>query len=306
MGCDLSVKTKNICDNLTNSTVGYSFLTDPCNTQFQFQDQLFSEILRNRDLRKPFLTSQSNSEGHSIWNMQALQLWLLNYSKFEGLLLPSIKIKAGSPGRGTEIACLEYKKTHTRTHGLYMMEDHLAILHQHHKLPLISGLNKIILHSVNVVTADFIIQNLAIACPFAGIAAYLCYPESKDVQGQYNSCLFVNNKELFSITGLTNMMKTLTWKHLSVELGVNDWRHVSTTFQRKVCPGLDELAEEDKDNMVEALQNGHSRDTENRIYGISTDRLSGPGEDVLPLFLDVSTDWQVANRITPGGYCLGY
>jgi hypothetical protein len=306
MGCDLSVKTKNICDDLTNSTVGYSFLTDPRNTQFQFRDQLFSEVLRNGDLRKRFLTSQSNSEGHPIWNTQALQLWLFNYSKFEGLLLASIEMKAGSPGRGTEITCLEYKNTRTRTRGLYMMGDHLAILRQYHKSASISGLDKIIPHSVDAVTADLIIQNLAIARPFAEIAAYLCYPESKDVQGRYNSCLFVNNKELFTTTGLTNMMKTLTRKHLSVGLGVNDWRHVSTAFRRKICPGLDELAEEDEDNTVEALQSGHSRDTENRIYGISTDRLSGPGEDVLPLFLDVSTDWQVANRITPGGYRLGY
>ena len=306
MGCNLSVKTKNICDDLTNSSVGYSFLTDPRNTQFHLRDQLFSQVLSNADLRKRFLTCQSDSDGHPIWNTQALQLWLFNYSKFEGLLLASIEMKAGSPGRGTEITCLEYQNTRTRMRGLYMMGGHLAVLRQYHKSASISGVDKVIPHSVDAVTADLIIQNLAIARPFAEIAAFICYPTNRDVQGRYNSCLFVNNKELFTTAGLTNLMKTLTRKHLSVGLGVNDWRHVSTAFRRKICPGLDELADQDEDNTVEALQSGHSRDTENRIYGISTDRLSGPGEDVLPLFLDVSTDWQVANRITPGGYCLSY
>jgi len=306
MNCKLSVKTQNICDDLTNSTVGYSFLTDPRNTQFQSRDLLFSEIFRNDALRKQFITDRTDSDGRPIWNTQALQRWLFNYSKFEGLLLASIEMKAGSPGRGTEITCLEYKNTRTRIRGLYMMGNHLAILRQYHKSSSISGVDKVIPHSVDAVTSDLIIQNLAIARPFAEIAAYLCYPDNNDVQGRYNSCLFINNKELFTTTGLTNMMKTLTRKHLSVGLGVNDWRHVSTAFRRKICPGLDELTEEDEDNTVDALQAGHSRDTENRIYGISTDRLSGPGEDVLPLFLNVSTDWQVANRITPGGYCLRY
>jgi hypothetical protein len=104
-----------------------------------------------------------------------------------------------------------------------MMGNHLAILRQYHKSSSISGVDIVIPHSVDAVTSDLIIQNLAIARPFAEIAAYICYPDNNDVQGRYNSCLFINNKELFTTTGLTNLMKTLTQKNLSIGLGVNDW-----------------------------------------------------------------------------------
>ena len=34
--------------------------------------------------------------------------------------------------------------------------------------------------------------------------------------------------------------------------------------------------------------------------------MAGAAEDVLPLFLDASTDWQVACKVVPGGHLLPY
>ena len=57
---------------------------------------------------------------------------------------------------------------------------------------------------------------------------------------------------------------------------------------------------------AQALQSGHSCHSENHVYRLSPKALAGAGEDVLPLFLDASTDWQMACKMIPGGHLLPY
>ncbi|KAF8803079.1 hypothetical protein BYT27DRAFT_7260412 [Phlegmacium glaucopus] len=187
------------------------------------------------------------------------------------------------------------------------MGTHLAVVCQYHKSGSITGKDKVIPHSLDAVSSDLVIQDLSIARPFAELAAYICYPHSPDIQAYYKSHLFVNNKNLFTTTDITNVLKTYTLPVYDIGLGVNDWRHISAAFRRKICPGLEDIVEDDNtQETVQALQSGHTRQTENRIYGISTEALAGSADEVLPMFLDASTDWQVACRVVPGGHLLPY
>jgi superfamily II DNA helicase RecQ len=70
---------------------------------------------------------------------------------------------------------------------------------------------------------------------------------------------------------------------------------------------LQELVEgDDEQESVEALQMGHTRKTDNKVYGVSQEALRGAPEDILPLFLEASTDWQIICRVVPGGLNLCY
>lgn len=264
-------------------------------------------ILAHSDLSKRFLTGQRDNLGQPIWNVVELQKWLYSYSLLHGALITSADIKGGAPSRGTEIECIEYINTQTRLRGLYMMGNHLAILCQYHKSASITGKDKIIPHSLDAVTSDLIIQDLAIARPFAEIAAYICYPHDFDIQHRYHSYLFLNNKELFDTPHLTRLLKSYTIPVFTIGFGVADWRHISAAFCRKICPAMEIIVEDDdSQESVHALQSGHSRHTENHLYGLSPEALAGASEDVLPLFLDASTDWQVACKVVPGGHLLAY
>lgn len=77
-------------------------------------------------------------------------------------------------------------------------------------------------------------------------------------------------------------------------------------FKRKLSSRLEDLIEDGELDSIEALQAGHNRRTENRIYGLSREALAGLAEDVLPLYLDASTDWQVLGGAVPGGLGLSY
>jgi hypothetical protein len=307
MGLKLRVNYNQITDDMSNTAVGYSLFSDPRNTCFKNRDILVKAILETPTLRNRFLTTNLDNRGQPMWNIIELQKWLFSYSQFHGAQITSADIKGGSPSRGTEIECIQYINTRTRLRGLYMMGHHLAIVCQYHKSASITGKDKLIPHSLDAVTADLALQDLALARPFAELAAYICYPHDFDVQRRYHSYLFINNKELFDTPQLTRLLKIYTTPVLKFGFGVADWRHISATFRRKICPAMEIIVDEDdSQESIPALQSAHSRHTENRLYGISAEALTAASEDVLPLFLDASTDWQVACKIVPGGHLLPY
>ena len=307
MGLPLRATYNKVTDNMGNTDVGYSFIFDQRNESFQDRDILAKAILADSALSKKFLTGLIDNCGQPMWKITELQKWLFNYSRFHAVQLTSADLKGGSPSRGTEINCIEYINSRSRQRGLYMIGDHLAIMCQYHKSASITGEDKLIPHSLDAVTSDLIIQDLAIARPFAELAAFICYPNNHDIQHRYHSYLFINNKRLFTTPQLTSFIQSYTLSVYNVSFGVADWRHISAAFRRKICPAV-ELAVEDDEMLdsIQALQSGHTRQTENHIYGITAEALAGAAEDVLPIYLDASTDWQVACQIVPGGHLLPY
>ncbi|KAG6819759.1 hypothetical protein H0H93_008917 [Arthromyces matolae] len=303
---DLYFPYDQLCDDLANTTAGYSFMTDPKNPFARDRDLLMRKVLDNPDLRSKFVAFE-DKDGHIEWNKTRLRQWLVQYSKFQGLLLARAHMLGGSPGRGTELTAMTFKNIPTSTHrNCVVFGKYLAMLVTYHKGTAMTGSEKLIPHAFDGLTSDLIIQDLAIARPFAELAAFICYPDEPSVQQLYRDHLFVNNTKLFTSDQVTSIMESLTEPVLGIKLGLQKWRQVSIAFKRKRCTELEDLMDVDEEDTVTALQASHSRRTENRIYGLSPDALSGVGEDVLPLYLDASTDWQIESLVVPGGLGLPY
>ena len=105
--------------------------------------------------------------------------------------------------------------------------------------------------------------------------------------------LFVNNDHLFTIDNLSHIMACSSIEHLSFKMIVNPWHYISIAFKQKLGHFIDDLMDTEENDTIEALQAGHSYATENQIYDLSPDALAGPVEDILPLYLEASTRWQV-------------
>jgi hypothetical protein len=187
-----------------------------------------------------------------------------------------------------------------------MLGKNLTMLRTYHKSGALSGLDKLIPHSIDGVTADLMIQDLALTRPFAEMACHICFPDEAEIKEMYQTHLFVNNTKLFDTDQLSATMSRESMSSLGFGLKVNSWRHISTAFKRKLGRFAEELLEEDERDTVEALQAGHSRATENRVYGLSPDALAGAPEDLLPLFLQASSNWQLLMHTVPGGLGLSY
>jgi len=86
------------------------------------------------------------------------------------------------------------------------------------------------------------------------------------------------------------------------DIEIRDWRHISIAFRWKLLTAIEELIEDDERETVAAAQANHKRSTENWIYGISPKALaSGNADDVFPLYLKHSTDWQAVCGVHRGG-----
>ncbi|KAF9461605.1 hypothetical protein BDZ94DRAFT_1371120 [Collybia nuda] len=307
MGLKVHVNYGELSDDLTNDDVGYSFVSDPRNGFGTDRDILMRSVLESPRHRRRFLVSLDPVTGVPVWNQTAFREWLFHYSRFHALLIVRAEMLGGSPGRMTELTGMTYRNTPTTTtRNLLAFGRYLAILVTYHKGSAMTGQDKLIPHALDAISSDLIVQDLTVARPFAEMAVYVCYPAEGGMHGLYANQLFVNNGRLFLTMDITNMMKRYTQQAVGYSIGVQAWRHISAAWRRKMCSKMAEILEDDEYETIEALQSSHSRQTENRIYGVSAEILAGAAEDVLPLYLDASTEWQIECRTVPGGLSLPY
>jgi hypothetical protein len=298
MGLKLRVDYDRLADDLTNTEVGYSFLSDPRNKMFHKRDRLAFAILGDPRLRAHFTTPNTNGGVH--WSKHALQEWLIDYSHLEGLQATRTEMLAGAPGRTTEIHCMNYCNTPTRTtRNLSVLDQYIAVTRMYTKTGSITGVDRLIPHGLDAFTADMMIQDLAIARPFAELAINICYPNNDKIQELYQYRLFVNHTKEFVGADLTHVMTGLSLDACEFAIGINAWRHIHANFTKKLCNRTTELLEESEEDTPSIIQYGHNSRT-HKIYGRSHDASLGPADDVLLDFMDASTDWQVVAKVVPG------
>ena len=295
-------------DDLTDKHVGYAFVADKRN-------KALSSVTQRGQLIQGVLEGEGDfahhanvmDDGEIEWNKGALRAWLQDYAEMHQLLLLRAEMLSGAPSRGTELTALTYGNTKTRPmRSLVMLGKHLTILCQYMKTTALTGQEKLIPHALDAVTSDILIQDLTLARPFAEIAAHVCFPDKPHVRELYRNQLFVNFNRLFTSEDLSAVMTKYSLPHLNYALTINPWRHIQTAWKHKFRCAWEAIQEDDMIDNVEALQAGHTRATENRIYGLSVHTLAGAPEDVLPCYLEASTSWQKQCRTVPGGTLLPY
>ncbi|KAI6016201.1 hypothetical protein EDC04DRAFT_2608529 [Pisolithus marmoratus] len=111
---------------------------------------------------------------------------------------------------------------------------------------------------------NILIQNLALACPFAEIAVRICFAD-EEVSQLYHDHLFVNFDRLFTSNDLSTVMAKYSLPWVKFAMTINPWQHVQTTWKCKFKCAMDDVVEMDMEDDIDALQAGHSHATENRV-----------------------------------------
>ncbi|OBZ66042.1 ATP-dependent DNA helicase tlh2 [Grifola frondosa] len=304
LGLGLHVECEEICEDLTNCNIGYCFLEDERNQALKQRTQLLRAIVANPELKRRFMRIHGNT---ITWNVMELRAWLQAYSRFNALQLARCEMLSGGPGRGTELTSMIFRSTGTRRQrNLSIMGKHVTMLRTYHKTGGQTGLDKLLPHSLDGFTGAMMIQDLVLARPFAELAARECFLDNEIIRQSYRFNLFVNFDRQFTSDDLSSIMKRYTMEKMGADLGINSWRHISVAWRRKLCSAEMELFDDHEEDTVEALQVGHSKATEDRVYGITTATLQGVSEDVIPMFLEASTKWQIECHVVPGGLLLPY
>lgn len=166
----------------------------------------------------------------------------------------------------------------------------------------ITGINKLIPHALDAPTADIIIQDLALIHPFAELAIQICFPDNTAMMYLYCHYLFINYNKPFDTLTVTNYMCSLTSPICSFPIGVRDWRQIHTTLAHKHCGQAGQLVKMGAQATMQILQYGHGWSVHDSIYRWSGNAQGGSTlpEDVLPLHLTASTEWQLETLTVPG------
>ncbi|KAF8909042.1 hypothetical protein CPB84DRAFT_1843383 [Gymnopilus junonius] len=289
---DLSVQYESIKDDLSNITPGYGFVTDHHNSCFSDSNLLLSSILNISQLKDRFIALEH--KGIMVWKAHELKTWLSSYAKFHLALITRVNLTA------------DHQHTRVSTQKFSGHGHHIVLLVTYLKTSSMTGFDHLIPHSLDAFSSNLLIQDLAIARLFARLAARICHQTNASVHCLYDNYIFVNHTTSFKTDDITNALRRMSAHHFDHPFGVNGWHHISTAFQCMNCSCILELVEDSGNDTIQALQSGHCCKTENWVYGLSPDVLAGASEDVLPLFLDASTDWQMECKVIPGGLVLSY
>lgn len=103
----------------------------------------------------------------------------------------------GSPMCGAEAVSFLFQNTTTHTRNFVFLASHLAVLTMYHKTGANTGLDKLLPHAGDTLTTDLTIQDISLVCPFAQLAAHLCYPKDHDVHTACWDLMFVNQGRAF-------------------------------------------------------------------------------------------------------------
>ncbi|KAG2063025.1 hypothetical protein BDR04DRAFT_953732, partial [Suillus decipiens] len=203
-GISIRVCYENLVDDTSNKDVGYCFLSDRRNTCFADRDRFLKALISSPEVFGQFAAIR---EEQLVWNKGALLQWLRDYAEFQKLVLVRCEMLSGAPGRGTELTAMTYRNTKTRSQrNLVMLGNHLTMLRTYHKGAALSGSDKLIPHSIDGVTADIMIQDLALTRPFAEVAAHICYPDKPWIKKLYQQQIFMNDHKLFTTDQLSAAM----------------------------------------------------------------------------------------------------
>ncbi|KAF9020845.1 hypothetical protein BDZ89DRAFT_261214 [Hymenopellis radicata] len=310
LGCPMPLDREAwIKDDLSNSHVGYSFVTEPRNGYQAHTSVLSKHIVSTFDLQTHFVNALE--ERSIVWNRHSLRAYLLDVVQFIRLVLIRCEMVAGAPIRGTELTAMTFQNTETRRRNLFVLNNHLCLLGQYSKTTAITKQDRVVVHALDAVTTDVLTRYLVYIHPFVQFAATQIFcTQSKEhlkALNQYRSHLFISFDRLFTTDDLSSLIREYTTRFLGVGLTVQSWRHVSIAFQQHLCRDLlRQQGELDYIDISSAAQAGHSHAIESRLYAQSSDGVHGANAHDLQVFCDISVQYQIVAKVVPSGVRLAY
>lgn len=298
MGLDLRVNYDKIFEDLSNNDVGYSFLSDHRNPMFKDRDRLIRAVINTPRLKRRFFNQEP--DGSFTPNKENWKKWMMKYAEYNKDANVSVEVKAGAPTRVSELTSMACKNTEWRTRNLSQMNKHTVVNMAYTKTGSITGQDKLVPHALDALTADLTIQDQSIARPFAELACQILFPGDSEKLDLYKSYVFVGYFQPLTTTDISTHMHSIFRPLVHFNLGVQSFRQIHAAFSRKHCGQMEVLLDASEVNTAQVLQYGHTRSIHDQIYGVSADATAGPSEDILPLFLDASTDWQRVMHVVQG------
>ncbi|KAJ7098481.1 hypothetical protein C8R43DRAFT_251881 [Mycena crocata] len=302
----IRVDWKTLHDVLDSSENGYSFLSDEKNVFFDEHGQdLMNAILRNPVLRARF--TYTLPDGKLGWNHHAMREFNAKVAETELCLMVKSDLSVGASPRGTELTSMLARNHALRSRNMMALAGTIGLFRKYTKTGNITQSDRLIPHALPAFVASCLVHIHLFARPLCQFFATKLYPTQPEIAVKYAEMVFMDNGCEFTSERLSSEMGQRSQAVLGWRMSIAPHRHINIAFRSKLCTGAtQDLLEQEAASTVQALQSGHTLSTERKIYGLTPDALAGAPEDVIAIYLDISTEWQKVLRLIPGGVTGGF
>jgi hypothetical protein len=264
-------------DNLSNKDVGYSFLTDRRNANFDSVTQLFKQAhLWSRYV-------DGITDGKLRWKVSPCLAYLAKCETLQELLFVLIHVTSGQPARASELATFKICNTDHRIRNVYLVHGEVVIIQHYTKSNSQTGHDDFIPRLLPKEVGQLLINYLMAVRPMERLFAMATWMDEQ-AAGALFTHLFVANERQTSGKDLRLAFEQQTSKAFQEKFPISKYRHMAIAIDRAHVRNpevnLDHIGDK---------QAAHSSKTAERIYAREEGLLGLIDGGTITKFSNVST-----------------
>jgi hypothetical protein len=244
-----TINLKQIVDDVTFTKRGMSFVDSPGNDL-------------SNGLRWMLKQADSTEGGRRLqrrdrqWNVKAVRQYLWQVDRFLEMLLCSVHITSGQPGRGSEITTMRHRNGTLQDRNIFVADGQIMTVVRYHKSQSQWDKPKVVPRFLPPQLGQVVAIYLVYIQPFRE------YLTLQVLQGNYTDYLWSDAQGPWETDRLTRVLKRETAQRLGIKLHTLDYRHtavgigrekVGQTFSKGYDDDVGEVDEEEVDDNGEDI-----------------------------------------------------
>jgi hypothetical protein len=289
--CDLM----NIIDKLSNTTSGYSFVSEPENGLVDAYLKLSSRAC---------LASIDGLMVGDRWNHDTVFRYLAQQDELSKQLMLLIFLTGGQAARGTELLSIEHRNGPSTSRGVYVYAGAVAIISRHHKSRHITNNEFQVARFVPIEVSQLLYRYLVYIRPFSAMLHRICYNRlNVDTSLLFSSASRPN--EVWKTSVLSKALQQCAKSVIGYEFGVKIYRQLSIAITEKHIAQIskpfnrydDKGSEADINTVAFAWQSGHRPMRRGTSYGIDAAYPDSLQPALLQIYQWASNEWHSFIRL---------
>jgi superfamily II DNA helicase RecQ len=284
------VRIESLVDDMNESAIGYSFLSDRRNRLIGGRERMLRRIVAH-PLATLLLGSAPFQSGAvpDAWRQYCVQL-----NRFLTLLFLLVHLCGGAPARGVEILPIRHMNTAHAPRNIFAHDGQILVVTGYHKSQALTRRERVIARLQPHRISRLIVTYLADVLPLVT----LLDPDRLPASGR--SFLWVDSKGVWKTPRVSKALSEEMALRTSVRINIQDYRHIAKAIDREHVRrpnSLDAYSDgEDSDkggggDNAHDLAFAHSTDTAEGVYAIDSSMLRSLTSKTLRAFRIVSHRW---------------
>ena len=273
------VDLKALVDDMNETAVGYSFVSDPRNSLVGGRESMLQRLIACTKARSLVRSRDGKIEVHpEKWRKYRLQL-----QNFLGLLYLLVHINDVAR-RGVELIPVRYANAPQNPRNIFVYDGQVMIATGYDKTQAMTGHQKVIARFLGHRVSQLVVKLLVDVFPFTTLV------DREHIPRAARCFLWADRNGIWKTPQVTKTFVAETSMRLSFRITLQDYRHIGKAIDREHVRGIAADLEGDVDD-VHDLAFAHSTNTADNVYGIDASMLRSLNSRTLQAFRAVSNRW---------------